>query len=152
MKLPYDEINPVRTLLSLLFVLSPSVQAVPVVPQFTQGSVTSHTETSTKITETINSIDINTGWQYSVTGTNMKHSGSSVSPTTVTAPSQTTDGITYTWVGLNHSNKPDWQLHTDGASFQFTETYAAPGVSQQTIIQRTTDQTSITDTTSIFQQ
>ncbi len=99
-----------RTLLSLVFLFSPAVQAVPVVPQFTQGSVTSHQETTTKITETINSIDINTGWQYSVTGTNMKHSGSSVSPTTTTAPSQTTDGITYTWVGLDHSNKPNWQL------------------------------------------
>ena len=152
MSLPYDEGNLVRTFLYFLLLFSPSVQAVPVVPQFTQGSVTSHTETTTKITETINSIDIDTGWQYSVTGTNMKHSGSSVSPTTVTAPSQTTDGITYTWVGLDHSNKPNWQIHTDGSAFQFTETYAAPGVSQQTIIQRTTDQTSITDTTSIFQQ
>jgi hypothetical protein len=152
MKLPYDEISPVRTFLYLVLLLSPSVQAVPVVPQFTQGSVTSHTETTTKITETINSIDINTGWQYSVTGTNMKHSGSSVSPTTTTAPSQTTDGITYTWVGLDHSKKPNWELNKAGASFQFTETYSAPGVSQQTIIQRTTDQTSVTDTTSIFQQ
>ena len=141
-----------RTFLYLVLLFSPSVQAVPVVPQFTQGTVTSHTETSTKITETINSIDINTGWQYTVTGTNVKHSGSSVSPTTVTAPSQTTDGITYTWVGLDHSNKPNWQIHTDGSAFQFTETYSAPGVSQQTIIQRTTDQTSTTDTTSIFQQ
>ena len=141
-----------RTFLYFLLLCSPAVQAVPVVPQFTQGSVTSHTETSTKITETINSIDINTGWQYSVTGTNMKHSGSSVSPTTIAAPSQTTDGITYTWVGLDHSNKPNWELEIPGSAFQFTETYAAPGVASQTIIQRTTDQTSITDTTSIFQQ
>ena len=141
-----------RTLLPFVLLLGSAVQDVQVVPQFTQGTQTTNTETVTKITETINSIDINTGWQYSVTGTNMKHSGSSVSPTTVTAPSQTTDGITYTWVGLDHSNKPNWQLQTDGAAFQFTETYSAPGVSQQTIIQRTTDQTSITDTTSIFQQ
>ena len=78
-----------RTFLYLVFLFSPAVQAVPVVPQFTQGSVTSHTETSTKITETINSIDINTGWQYTVTGTNMKHSGLSVSPTTVQPPLRT---------------------------------------------------------------
>ena len=31
--------------------------AVPVVPNFTQGSMTSHTETTSKVTETINSID-----------------------------------------------------------------------------------------------
>jgi|TARA_B100001094_G_scaffold322795_1_gene372663 hypothetical protein len=141
-----------RTLLPFVLLLGSAVQAVPVVPQFTQGTQTTNTETVTKITETINSIDINTGWQYTVTGTNMKHSGSSVSPTTIAAPSQTTDGITYTWVGLDHSNKPNWELEIPGSAFQFTETYAAPGVASQTIIQRTTDQTSITDTTSIFQQ
>jgi len=127
-------------------------QAVPVVPQFTQGSMTSHTETTSKVTETINSIDIQSGFQYTVTGTNMKHSGSSVSPTSTTGPSQTTDGITYTWVGLDHSNRPNWTLETPGNAFQFTETYQAPGVSQQTIIQRATEITSVTDTTSIFQQ
>ena len=42
--------------------------AVPVVPNFTQGSMTSHTETTSKVTETINSIDYATGWQYSVSG------------------------------------------------------------------------------------
>ena len=152
MNLQLGEINTVRTFLPFILLLGSAVQAVPVVPQFTQGTQTTHTETTTKITETINSIDIDTGWQYTVTGTNMKHSGSSASPTTITAPSQTTDGITYTWVGLDHSNKPNWELEVPGSAFQFTETYAAPGVSQQTIIQRTTDQTSITDTTSIFQQ
>ena len=38
--------------------------AVPVVPNFTQGSMTSHTETTSKVTETINSIDYATGWQF----------------------------------------------------------------------------------------
>jgi len=31
--------------------------SVPVVPNFTQGSMNSHTETTQKITETINSMD-----------------------------------------------------------------------------------------------
>ena len=42
--------------------------SVPVVPNFTQGSMTSHTETTQKITETINSMDYSTGYQYSATG------------------------------------------------------------------------------------
>ena len=50
--------------------------AVPVVPNFTQGSMTSHTETTSKVTETINSIDYATGWQYSVSGTNVGNGGS----------------------------------------------------------------------------
>ena len=53
---------------------------VPVVPNFTQGSLTQKTETTSKVTEVINSMDYNTGYQYSVTGTNVKHSGKSISP------------------------------------------------------------------------
>ena len=34
-----------------------AAQAVPVVPNFTQGSMSSHTETTQTITETINSMD-----------------------------------------------------------------------------------------------
>ena len=44
------------------------VIAVPVVPNFTQGSMTSNTTTTSTVTETINSMDYNTGWQYSATG------------------------------------------------------------------------------------
>ena len=43
-------------------------QAVPVVPNFTQGSMTSHTETTSTVVETINSKAYATGWQYSVSG------------------------------------------------------------------------------------
>ena len=55
--------------------LVPAAKAVPVVPNFTQGSMTSHTETTQKITETINSMDYNTGYQYSVTGSGISASG-----------------------------------------------------------------------------
>jgi len=57
--------------------------AVPVVPNFSQGSMTSHTETTSKVTETINSIDYNTGWQYSVTGTNVGNGGEALNPRSV---------------------------------------------------------------------
>ena len=39
-----------------------------------------------------------------------------------------------------------------GQAFQFTETYQGPGISNQTIIQRTTELDSVTTTTSIFSQ
>ena len=118
--------------------------AVPVVPNFTQGSMTSHTETTQKITETINSMDYNTGYQYSATGSGVTASGN-LSPGTGTI-----DGVTSTWTGVN--NKPTFTQTTPGAAFQFTETYQGPGLSQQTIIQRVTEVTSVTDTTSIFSQ
>ena len=134
-----------------LFLLWPqAVFAVPVIPNFTQGGMTSHTETTSKVTETINSIDYQTGWQYTVTGTNVQNSGSSISPNAVTGNSNTLQGVTSTWTGLDATNKPDWTISNPGGSFQFTETYRAPGMVNQTIIQRVTEIQSVTDTTSTF--
>ena len=125
-----------------------AASAVPVVPNFTQGSMTSHTETTQKITETINSMDYNTGYQYSATGSGISVNGN-LSPGTG-ATNVTIDGVTSTWTGV--TSKPQFTQTTPGESFQFTETYQGPGLSQQTIIQRTTEVQSITDTTSIFSQ
>ena len=134
-----------------LFLLWPqAVFAVPVIPNFTQGGMTSHTETTSKVTETINSIDYQTGWQYTVTGTNVEHSGASISPNAVTGNSNTLQGVTSTWTGLDATNKPDWTISNPGGSFQFTETYRSPGMVNQTIIQRVTEIQSVTDTTSTF--
>ena len=132
----------------VLGALHGAAQAVPVVPNFTQGSMTSHTETTQKITETINSMDYNTGYQYSVTGSGVSASGN-LSPGTGTN-NVTIDGVTSSWTGIN--SKPTFTQTTPGAAFQFTETYQGPGLSQQTIIQRTTEIKSVTDTTSIFTQ
>jgi len=65
-------------------VIPATALAVPVVPNFTQGSMTSHTETTSKVTETINSIDYATGWQYSVSGSNVTNGGQSLSPNPTT--------------------------------------------------------------------
>ncbi len=129
-----------------------SVGAVPVVPNFTQGSMTSHTETTSTVTETINSIDYNTGYQYVVTGTNISHDGNTISAPSTTAGTNTIEGVTSTWTGLNLNNKPNFTITNPGAAFQFTETYQGPGLATQTIIQRTTTIQSVTDTTSTFTQ
>ena len=138
-------------ILGILNVLFQSVEAVPVVPNFTQGSQTSTTETKTKVSETINSINYNTGYQYSVTGTNVQMDGSSITPGT-NSTSNNIDGVTSSWTNLNLNNKPNWTVTTPGQAFQFTETYQGPGISNQTIIQRTTELDSVTTTTSIFSQ
>ena len=137
-----------RKLFLLTLLIGSPAMAVPVVPNFTQGSMTSHTETTSKVTETINSMDYNTGYQYSVTGSGISASGS-LSPGTGTN-NVTIDGVTSSWTGIN--SKPTFTQTTPGEAFQFTETYQGPGLSQQTIIQRTTEVTSVTDTTSIFSQ
>ena len=143
-----------KRLLTVLILLSGAgaARAVPVVPNFTQGSMTSHTETTSTVTETINSMDYNTGYQYVVTGTNIEASGTSISPGSAAGGTNTLNGVTSTWTGLDLTNKPNFTLSTPGAAFQFTESYQGPGLSNHTIIQRTTTIQSVTDTTSTFTQ
>ena len=128
-----------------------TAQAVPVVPNFTQGSMTSTTETTSTISETINSIDYNTGYTYTVTGTNIK-SNAGLAPSSVVGQSNTNNGVTSTWTGLNMNNKPTFSIETPGAPFQFVESYTGPGMSNQTIIQREQTIQSVTTSTSIFSQ
>ena len=146
-----------KRILTVLLLLSGgtgAARAVPVVPNFTQGSMTSHTETTSTVTETINSMDYNTGWQYVVTGTNVESNGN-LTPTgtgSINATQVTLDGVTSTWNGLNLQDRPDFSIVTPGAAFQFTESYQGPGLSNHTVIQRTTTINSVTDTTSTFTQ
>ena len=124
--------------------------AVPVVPNFPQGSMTSNTETTSTVSETINSMNYNTGYEYVITGTNIEHDGATISAPSTTGNSNTLNGVTSTWTNLDLSNKPNFTLTTPGADFQFVESYSGPGLSTHTIIQRTTTINSVTNTTSTF--
>ncbi len=124
--------------------------AVPVVPNFTQGSMTSNTETTSTVSETINSMNYNTGYEYVITGTNIEHDGATISAPSTTGNSNTLNGVTSTWTNLDLSNKPNFTMTTPGADFQFVESYSGPGLSNHTIIQRTTTINSVTNTTSTF--
>jgi len=140
-----------KFLLMLFFTLAangmgfaPAAKSVPVVPNFSTGSMTTHTETTSNVTETIVSESYETGWQYSVSGTNVGPSnGASLTPGTTNLNS---------WSALNVQNKPDWQITNPGQSFQFVETYSGPGLSNVTTIQRVTEINQITDTISTFSQ
>ena len=123
--------------------------SVPVVPNFQQGSMTSHTETTSKVVETINSMDYNTGYQYSSTGSGVESTNGLLSPTRGST-NITINGVNSTWTGV--TKVPQFKQTKPGEAFQFTETYSGPGLSNHTIIQRTTEVTSVTDTTSIFSQ
>lgn len=127
-----------------------TVTAVPVVPNFTQGAMTSTTETTSTVTETINSMNYDTGYQYVITGTNISHDGDTISAPSQTGNSNTLNGVTSTWTNLDLDNKPNFTITTPGTAFQFTESYSGPGLKTQTIIQRTTEIQSVTNTTSTF--
>ena len=127
-----------------------TAMSVPVVPNFTQGSMTSNTETTSTVSETINSMNYDTGYQYVITGTNVQHDGATISAPNTTGNSNTLNGVTSTWTNLDINNKPNFTLTTPGEAFQFTESYSGPGLSNHTIIQRTTTIQSVTNTTSTF--
>ena len=129
---------------------APIAMSVPVVPNFTQGSMTSNTETTSTVTETINSMNYDTGYQYVITGTNIEHDGNTISAPTSTGNSNTLNGVTSTWTNLDINNKPNFTITNSGQPFQFTETYSGPGLTNHTIINRTTTIQSVTNTTSTF--
>jgi len=135
---------------ALIALIPQSVGAVPVVPNFTQGSMTSNTETTSTVTETINSMSYDTGYQHVITGTNISHDGNTLSSPTTTGNSNTLNGVTSTWTGLDLNQKPNFTITNPGQAFQFTETYSGPGLKNHTIINRTTTIQSVTNTTSTF--
>ena len=139
-------------------------RAVPVVPNFQQGSMTSHTETESTVTETINSIDYRTGWEYSVTGVGVDNNGEPLNPNVNTSTVQvaptvgtgeegaTAAAVTSSFDSLNFSTGSNYTISEPGGAFQFTQTYSGPGMTNQTVIQRVTEIKSVTDTTSTFTQ
>ena len=140
----------VLTVVACVLASARTATAVPVVPNFTQGNMTSTTETTSTVTETINSMNYDTGYQYVITGTNVQMDSTSISPTSNLTTENNIEGVTSTWTGLDLSTKPNFTIATPGAAFQFTETYSGPGLKTQTIIQRVTTVESVTNTTSTF--
>ena len=134
--------------------LAAPLYAVPVVPNFTQGSMTSVTTQTVTTNETINSMDYATGWTYSVSGSGvqLEEGSTNVAPDVTSTQTNTVDGVTSTWTGLDLStnNKPNWVQSEAGGAFQFTEHYSGPGLQTHTIIQRETTVQSVTESTSIF--
>ena len=154
-------------LLICFFGLPLKTLAVPVVPNFQQGSMTSHTETESTVTETINSIDYRTGWEYTVTGVGVSNNGEPLHPPVNTSTVTVTPGVssatgtngtivdgnvTSSFDSLDFSQPNNFTITSPGEAFQFTQTYQGPGLTNQTIIQRVTTVTSVTDTTSTFTQ
>ena len=146
-----------------LSLMGTAANAVPVVPNFQQGSMTSHTETESTVTETINSIDYRTGWEYSVTGTGVSNNGEALNPNVTTstvtvgqgtngADGAITGSVTSSYDALDFNTQSNFTQTTPGAAFQFTQSYQGPGMTNQTVIQRVTSIESVTDTTSVFTQ
>ena len=127
-----------KRLILLLLLPSPAV-AVPVVPNFSQGVVSSHTESKTIVKESIVSESYRTGFEYTVSGTGVEPSSGVVSPSAGTNP-------------LNFSSRSSWKQTVPGAAFQFAETFQGPGLIEKVIIDRETITETVIDSTSTFSQ
>ena len=139
-----------KKLLLLLFFYVIPVNAQPVTPNFTVGTVSSTTNTVTSISETITSFDYATGYEYTVTGVGVSMDTNSISPPPTTI-NETVNGTVYTWTGLDLDQKPNWTV-SDGNAFQFTETYSGPSLQNMTIINRQIESESVVTSTSVFSQ
>ena len=71
-----------KKLLLLIFLYALPVNA-NIVPNFVQGSMSSTTNTTSTLSESITSKDFSTGYEYTVTGTGISHDGGSMSPAAV---------------------------------------------------------------------
>jgi hypothetical protein len=128
----------VKRLILLLLLPSPAV-AVPVVPNFSQGVVSSHTESKTIVKESIVSESYRTGFEYTVSGTGVEPTSGIVSPSAGTNT-------------LNFSSRPSWKQTVPGAAFQYAETFQGPGLIEKVIIDRETITETVIDSTSTFSQ
>ena len=131
-----------------LFISNP-IYAVPVIPNFTQGTSTSTTRTTTNISETIRTVEFG-GSTYSVTGSGVTADGN-INPS-YTNLQTTLNGQEYTWKQVDLNSRPNWTLYQNGASFQFTEVYKQPSVSKITDLSRQITSESVTETTTVFSQ
>ena len=127
-----------KRLILLLLLPSPAV-AVPVVPNFSQGVVSSHTESKTIVKESIVSESYRTGFEYTVSGTGVEPTSGIVSPSAGTNT-------------LNFSSRPSWKQTVPGAAFQFAETFQGAGLIEKVIIDRETITETVIDSTSTFSQ
>ena len=140
-----------RYLPLLLILNTPYTLAVPVVPNFSSGTMSAVTRTTQNVTESIVSTDFNTGHTYTINGTNLAIDGATLSPPPEQT-SQTINGVSYTWTGADLTQKPNVTIATPGQAFQYAESYIGPGLSNMTTINRTTVLESTTETTSVFSQ
>tara|TARA_R100001082_G_scaffold58280_1_gene32285 strand:+ start:904 stop:1329 length:426 start_codon:yes stop_codon:yes gene_type:complete len=140
----------IRYLPLFLILNTTQILAVPVVPNFTSGTMSATTRTTQNVTEQIVSYDYS-GYQYSLNGTNISIDSESIAPEP-TVLTTTIDGQEQTWTGLDITTRGNVTITNPGQAFQFVETYRSPSLSNITTINRTTVLESVTETTSVFSQ
>ena len=130
--------------------------AIPVVPNFTSGTITSDTNSKTTVVETIRSQEYSNGYTYSVSGMNVQANETGLPvPTVPIAVGNGTTAVTTPTCMPNNGNLcygSTYSVINQGHPFQLTETYMGPGIFRETQIDRTTTQETATKSMSVFVQ
>lgn len=127
-----------------------SIKAQTVVPNFNSATSTSRSVTTNNLTEQIREVRYNSGYTYSVTGSGISCGNcDSISMPNATV-TETINGTTYEWTGLNMDQKPNWVQQNQGQAFQFSEFYKGPSLESVIDITRQVTSEVVTDTTIIF--
>ena len=134
--------------LPLVFLISPAY-AIPVVPNFNSATSTSRSVTTNNLTEQIREVRYNSGYTYSVTGSGISCGNCDTISMPNATVTETINGTTYEWTGLDLNQKPNWQQTGQGA-FQFSEFYKGPSLESVIDITRSVQSEIVTDTTIIF--
>ena len=113
--------------------LAAPASAVPIVPNFQQGTLSSTTKTTSKVIEVINSYEYRTGYEYTASGTNIE-SSAGLAPQSLTTTTNTLNGVSSKWTGLDPASRPTWNIVNQGAAFSFVETLQGPGLTNHTLI------------------
>ena len=134
--------------IGVIFICVKSAKAQTVVPNFNSATSTSRSVTTNNLTEQIREVRYNSGYTYSVTGSGISCGNcDSISMPNATV-TETINGTTYEWTGLNMDQKPNWQQTSQ--SFQFSEFYKGPSLESVIDITRQVTSEVVTDTTIIF--
>ena len=130
---------------------APEAQSVPVVPNFQQGTLKSSTTKTTQKgqlrSSTLTNIEL-------ATNNHKRHQHRAkwaISPTAVTSSPSSLSGVTSTWTGVDlrqspHGKSLPWRI------VSIRRNCKGPGLTNHTIIERTTDIESVTETLSTFTQ
>ena len=119
---------------------------------FTQGQLSSSSESVTIINEQITSYNFRTGYSYSAAGHNVETVGDvPISPEATLTNNQTVGRVNFSWTSPHLETKPQWQVVNPGESWSITESPNS-GLDAVTNVTRTIQTTTTTESQSVFSQ
>jgi len=137
------------SLITLVFIPVQRVYSIPVVPNFGGATTNSTTTSKQNTTELIEQWEYSTGFDWSLSGTNINIPGK-INPDVTSVGTHSVSGVTTSHFGVDLHDIPEVKMHTQGAATQLLNSYQGPGLKSFTRITRDIITESVTSTMSTF--